>query len=82
MVPTRGAETQLSVQVFASITSLSAPIVAVVLCVVLALLSSRAGIAALGFTLKSHVRRWLDLSITASLVVFAICVLVRFKLIG
>jgi hypothetical protein len=72
----------MSVETLASVASLSAPVAAVVLFFVLALLSCRAGLAALGFTLKSHASRWLDLSIAVSLVVFAVCVIARFKLIG
>lgn len=72
----------MSVETFASVASISAPIVAIILLVVLALLSCRAGIAALGFTLKRRALRRLDLSIAASLVVFAFCVFARFKVIG
>ncbi|MGD0853367.1 MAG: hypothetical protein ABSA07_08420 [Acidimicrobiales bacterium] len=72
----------MTVETLASVATMSAPIVAIVFVVVLGLLSCRAGIAALGFTLKRHVLRWLDLSIAASLVVFAVCVIARFKLIG
>jgi len=72
----------MSVESIASVASLSAPVVAIVFVVVLALLSCRAGIAALGFTLKRHALRGLDVSILVSLVVFAVCVVARFKLIG
>jgi hypothetical protein len=72
----------MMVDTLASVASISAPIVAVIFVVVLVLVSCRAGVAALGFTLKKHVLMWLDLSIAASLVVFAVCVVVRFKLVG
>jgi hypothetical protein len=72
----------MSVETLASVASFSAPVVAIVFLVVLALLSCRAGVAALGFTLKRRVLRRLDLSIAASLVVFAVCVVARFKVIG
>jgi hypothetical protein len=72
----------MSVQSFASLTSMSAPIVAILFFVALALLAFRASIAALGFTLKSSALRRLDLSIAVSLVVLAVCVFARFKLIG
>lgn len=72
----------MSIQTLASVASFSAPIVAVVFFVVLVLLSFRAGVAALGFTLKKRALRWLDLSIAASLVVFAVLVVARFKLVG
>jgi hypothetical protein len=66
----------------ASVASVSAPIVAVVFFVVLALLSFRAGVAAFGFILKKRVLRQVDLSIAASLVVFVVVVVARFKLVG
>jgi hypothetical protein len=66
----------------ASVATLSGPVVAIVMLVVLGLLSCRAGIAALGFALKRRALRRLDLSIAASLVVFAVCVVARFKVIG
>jgi|HubBroStandDraft_6_1064221.scaffolds.fasta_scaffold3142661_2 hypothetical protein len=72
----------MTVDTLASVASISAPIVAVIFVLVLVLVSCRAGVAALGFTLKKHVLMWLDLSIAASLVVFAVCVVVRFKLVG
>jgi hypothetical protein len=72
----------MSVETLASVASMSAPIVAVVFFVVLVLLSCRAGTAALGFTLKGRVLQWLDLSIAVSLVVFAVFVVARFKLVG
>jgi hypothetical protein len=72
----------MSVETFASVASFSAPVVAIVMLVVLALLSCRAGIGALGFTLKRRALRWIDLSIAASLLVFAVCVFTRFKVIG
>jgi hypothetical protein len=68
--------------VLASVASSSAPVVALVFLVVLVLLSCRAGVAALGFTLKKRALRKLDLSIAGSLVLFAVCVVARFKLIG
>jgi hypothetical protein len=72
----------MRVEMLASVASYSAPVVAIVFFVVLALLSGRAGIAALGFTLKRRALRRLDLSIAASLVIFAVCVFARFKVIG
>jgi hypothetical protein len=72
----------MNVQSLASLTSMSAPIVAILFFVVLALLGLRASIAALGFTLKSGALRRLDLSIAVSLVILAVCVFARFKLIG
>jgi hypothetical protein len=72
----------MSFESLASLASLSAPIVAIIFFVVLVLLSFRAGVAALGFTLKKRALLWLDLSIAASLVLFAVLVVVRFKLVG
>ncbi len=72
----------MSVDSFASIASHSAPVVAILFLIVLALLTCRAGLAALGTTLKRRTLRKLDLSIAASLVGVAVCVFARFKAIG
>ena len=72
----------MTVETVASVASISAPIVAIIFVIVLVLVSCRASVAALGFTLKRHVLMWLDLSIAASLIVFAVCVVARFKLVG
>jgi|HubBroStandDraft_6_1064221.scaffolds.fasta_scaffold910381_2 hypothetical protein len=68
--------------ILASAASVSGPIVAIVSLVVLGLLGFRAGIVALGFKFKVRALWKLDLVIVLSLVVFAICVYERFKLIG
>jgi hypothetical protein len=72
----------MTVGTLASIKTLSAPVVGILLFVVIVLLSWRASSAALGFTLTRRALRYLDLSIALSLVVFGICVIARFKVIG
>jgi hypothetical protein len=72
----------MNAETLGSVASLSAPVVAVLFVVVISLLSCRAGIAALGFTLTKRALRTLDISIAFSLVVFAVCVFARFKVIG
>lgn len=66
----------------ASIATNSAPVVAILLFVVIVLLCWRAANAVLRPTLTRRSLRYLDLSIALSLVVFAICVYARFKVIG
>lgn len=66
----------------ADAASISAPIVLVTLLVVVALLLFRASSGALGVALKRSVMRRLDVSIAIVLLLFALSVLWRFKVIG
>ena len=68
--------------ILADSASISAPLVLVVLIIVVALLLFRAGNGALGIRLKRSVMRGLDVSIALSLILLAVTVFWRFKVIG
>lgn len=66
----------------ADAASISAPLVLVILLLVVPLLLFRAGCGALGFALKRTAMRSLDVSIAITLVLLALSVFWRFKVIG
>jgi hypothetical protein len=68
--------------VFQNAASLSAPIVLVILIVAVALLVFRASCGALDIVLKQPVLRRLDVSIALALLLLAVTVFWRFKVIG
>jgi hypothetical protein len=68
--------------VFERAASLSAPIVLVLLIVAVVLLVFRASCGALDIVLKQRVLRRVDVSIALALLLFAVTVIWRFKVIG
>jgi hypothetical protein len=72
----------MTTSILANTASISAPIVLAILLIVTALLLFRASCGALGISLKKTVLRRLDVSIAIVLILFALSVYWRFKVIG
>jgi hypothetical protein len=68
--------------ILASSASISAPLVLLLLLIVVALLLFRASCGALGIALKRSVLRWFDISTAIMLLLLAVSVFWRFKVIG